>query len=507
MQGYREGRSAADTAREPAQEDFMKSKFAPAGLMLLMAVLVAACGSTPTSPPPTQAPPEPTQVSVTGSADVGGRLYDEWWVEAGVDEPAGDQPLWSTQTTNTRTGTVTWRCKECHGWDYRGADGAYGSGSHATGFPGVLDTAPGMSDSELLAWLDGTATADHDFSPMGEASMGDLVVFLREGLIDVAPHIDADKRAVGGEPSRGQELYGQTCAACHGADGLLINFGSAEEPEFVGTIAADNPWEFIHKVRVGQPGTQMPTATEAGWSLQDIVDVLAFSQGLPTEPQDLASLTRGGRLYDEWWAELGVDEPAGDMPIWSRQTSNTRTGTVTWRCKECHGWDYKGAEGAYGSGSHATGFPGVLAAQERSAEDLLAQLTGAVDAEHDFSVFGDEALADLVDFLRQGLLDVSPWIDSATKAAIGGDTTHGQELFAAACSACHGPDGLLINFGSAEEPEFVGTIAADNPWEFFHKVRVGQPGTQMPAALQAGWSNQDIADVLAFAQSLPTTPP
>ncbi|MGE5123820.1 MAG: hypothetical protein ACM3H7_04830, partial [Acidobacteriaceae bacterium] len=78
---------------------------------------------------------EPTSSS---SASRGGRLYDNWWVEAGVDEPTSDQPLWASQTTNTRSGSDTWRCKECHGWDYKGADGAYGSGSHMTGFPGVF---------------------------------------------------------------------------------------------------------------------------------------------------------------------------------------------------------------------------------------------------------------------------------------------------------------------------------------------------------------------------------
>jgi len=38
-------------------------------------------------------------------------------------------PLWATQSSNTRSGKDTWRCKECHGWDYMGVDGAYGSGS------------------------------------------------------------------------------------------------------------------------------------------------------------------------------------------------------------------------------------------------------------------------------------------------------------------------------------------------------------------------------------------
>ena len=44
-----------------------------------------------------------------------------------------------------------------------------------------------------------------------------------------------------------------------------------------------------------------------------------------------------------------------------------------------------------------------------------------------------------------------------------------------------------------EEPEWVGTIAVDNPWEFMHKVRVGQPGfdrdgTHPVVAIQAGRS-------------------
>src|SRR3989304_10438538 len=73
-----------------------------------------------------------------GNPARGGQLYDEWWAVLGTEAPAADQPLWATQTTNTRSGGDTWRCKECHGWDYKGKDGAYGSGSHLTGFFGVM---------------------------------------------------------------------------------------------------------------------------------------------------------------------------------------------------------------------------------------------------------------------------------------------------------------------------------------------------------------------------------
>ena len=227
----------------------------------------------------------------------------------------------------------------------------------------------------------------------------------------------------------------------------------------------------------------------------------------PTEATLTGSVSRGGRLYDKWWKEAGLDEPSGDNPVWARQDSNTRSDGATWRCKECHGWDYKGADGAYGSGSHFTGFPGVLGAQSKSAEELLAQLTGQVDADHDFSALSEADLTDLVSFLQGGLEDVSPYIDAESKAAVGGDAASGEGLFASTCAACHGADGRTLNFGSEDEPEYVGTVAADNPWEFIHKVRAGQPGTQMPAVVDLGWSLQDLVNLLAYAQTLPTEAP
>ena len=212
----------------------------------------------------------------------------------------------------------------------------------------------------------------------------------------------------------------------------------------------------------------------------------------------------GGLLYDKWWGVLGLDAPTDDNPKWASQTTNERSGADTWRCKECHGWDYKGSEGAYGSGSHMTGFPGVFDAQSKSVEDLVAQLSGQVDPDHDFSVMGEEAMADLAAFIRSGLDDYTPLI-AADKKAVGGDAAAGETLYGSTCAACHGADGTTLNFGGADDPEYVGTIAIDNPWEFFHKVRAGQPGSNpaMPSAIANGWTLQDTLDVLSFAQTLP----
>ncbi len=92
--------------------------------------------------------------------------------------------------------------------------------------------------------------------------------------------------------------------------------------------------------------------------------------------------------------------------------------------------------------------------------------------------------------------------DTETMAAIGGDAASAEELFAV-CSACHGEDGRTINFGDEDKPTYVGTIALDNPWEFIHAVRVGQPVTPISSVMVSGLILQDVVDVLTFAQTLP----
>ncbi len=216
----------------------------------------------------------------------GGVLYDKWWTAAGVTAPSGNQPLWASQTTNTRTGTATWQCKECHGWDYKGIGGAYGSGSHKTGFVGVYRAATTMSTDQLVQVLKGSLNASHNFSPaLNDQSLTDLANFLRAGIINDTLYIDyaTKKPSVAVDATKGKQRYDANCAACHGADGKQLNFGTAEAPEYVGTLASGNPWEFLHKVRAGQPGTTMPSAIVSGWSIQDVLDTLAYSQTLPTK--------------------------------------------------------------------------------------------------------------------------------------------------------------------------------------------------------------------------------
>lgn len=463
-------------------------KIFPLVLVVLgvFAVILAGCASQ--------------QSSLTGNAARGGQLYDKWWSALGVDEPATDHPLWVTQTTNTRTGADTWRCKECHGWDYKGADGAYGSGSHFTGFVGVMKM-DGKDPDDILAILKGSTNPDHDFSSvLDEQALIDLALFLNQGLIDDATIVNADKTPLNGDADAGKTIFA-LCSTCHGIQGTAINFDNDSEPEYLGTVASGNPWEFIHKARFGQPGVViMPAGVSMNRQTQEYIDLLTYVHALPTE----SLVTEGGRLYDNWWKAMGMAEPPpGDQPLWATQTTNTRSGGDTWRCKECHGWDYKGVDGVYGSGSHLTGFPGMMNAKDMSAEELTAWLDGTENPDHDFSPYFEESqFSMLVAFIQRGIVDRSPYIDD--DKSVKGDATHGESLFNSVCARCHGADGKNINFGDAAEPEYVGTVASDNPWEALHKGSFGQPGTHMPAGLNFGWTLQDIADLIAYLQTLPT---
>ena len=217
----------------------------------------------------------------------GGQLYDDWWrTKVDIDKPTRDHPLWKEQSANKRKGYSTYRCKECHGWDYKGKGGAYRHGSHYTGFDGVYAASNNMSVSELEAVLRGSTNKDHDFSEyLNDGDIYDLSLFMKRGVIDLAEYVNSYGSVVGGSERSGGHFFMNNCMIeCHGRTGQMINFGDENDPEFVSTIAKKNPWEFIHKVRSGQPGTRMRSGIILKWSDDDIRNLLAYTRILPETP-------------------------------------------------------------------------------------------------------------------------------------------------------------------------------------------------------------------------------
>ena len=178
-----------------------------------------------------------------------------------------------------KKGATTWRCKECHGWDYKGAAGAYRSGSHFTGIKGVRGVA-GMAPEKIHAII---MDKSHGFTAetMPHSAMEKIALFLSRGQIDVDRFIDRDSKIARGNPRRGARFFQTICAVCHGFDGKDINFKDEKSPEYVGTLASANPWEALHKIRFGQPGVGMVALTVL--DIEDLVDILACTQSLPAK--------------------------------------------------------------------------------------------------------------------------------------------------------------------------------------------------------------------------------
>ena len=221
---------------------------------------------------------------------------------------------------------------------------------------------------------------------------------------------------------------------------------------------------------------------------------------------------KGGRMWDTWWVMLGLDPAAGEHPLYPPE--GRRTGATTFRCKECHGWDYKGAAGAYGEGSsHYTGIAGVFGSTMGREEmfQLLALDQTALPHGHGYAGYGmgDDDIRNVVEFVQTLVIDTDDYIDDA--GVFMGDAARGAYNFTTAgspsCVDCHGPDGTTLNFGDPDDPEWLGTVAVGNPWELLHKARFGQPATDMPSWVESGRPDQGVADIGLFAQeNFPTRP-
>jgi len=225
--------------------------------------------------------------------------------------------------------------------------------------------------------------------------------------------------------------------------------------------------------------------------------VAAQSPQQAVDETETLSIAVGGQIYDDWFVALEADEPKATHP--SYPAAGRQKGAVTWRCKECHGWDYKGAAGAYSKGSHFTGINGI---RNRAGGDLADVVRILRDRTHQYTeqMIPESAARKVALFVTRGQTDTDTYVDSATKKARG-DAARGAPFFQTICAVCHGQDGKELNFGSDKTPEYVGTLARDNPWEGLHKILNGQPGAAM-VSLRA-LNIQDIVDILAYAQTLP----
>jgi thiosulfate dehydrogenase len=228
-----------------------------------------------------------------------------------------------------------------------------------------------------------------------------------------------------------------------------------------------------------------------GVNAQDLTETPAFA------------MARGGQLYDKWWTVLDANAPP--MTHRSYPPEGRERDATTWRCKECHGWDYKGKDGAYGKGPHKTGIIGIRGKAGAKTADIAKILRDRTHA-YPPSWLSDKAVEWLARFVSAGQINMDRYIDRNTGKAKG-DPDRGAKYYQTVCSICHGQDGKMLNLAKvddptlAEGPVYVGTVAQQDPWRTLHKIRNGQPGTPMISLIAL--DVQDQVNILAYLQTLP----
>jgi thiosulfate dehydrogenase len=202
----------------------------------------------------------------------GGRLYDKWFSENKAAKPTADHAAYPHKGGKYGK-DVSWRCKECHGWDYKGKDGAYASGAHATGIKGI-NGAAGKAPAAVVAILKDKNHAYTD-KMLSAGDMNDLALFVSKGQVDMTKHIDYAAKKPKGNAAKGEAYFNTLCAGCHGKDGKKVKDAPA-----LGSVAS-NPQEMLHKVLNGQPGESMPALRAL--NIQISLDLVAHLQTLPKE--------------------------------------------------------------------------------------------------------------------------------------------------------------------------------------------------------------------------------
>lgn len=199
----------------------------------------------------------------------GGRLYDKFWKENKTAAPTEDHQAYPIKGGKYGK-DASWRCKECHGWDYMGKDGSYATGGHATGITGIRGEA-GKDPAKIVAILrDKTHGYTEAQIPAQDAH--DLALFVSKGQVDMTKYI-ADKKPKG-DAGKGEGYFNTVCAGCHGLDGKKITNAPP-----LGSL--QNAAEMIHKVLNGQPAESMPSMRL--FDPQVAVDLVAYMFTLPKE--------------------------------------------------------------------------------------------------------------------------------------------------------------------------------------------------------------------------------
>lgn len=257
-------------------------------------------------------------------------------------------------------------------------------------------------------------------------------------------------------------------------------------------------------------------------------------------PYDTADQANGGIMYDKFWAaESDFDQ------------TNTHLATLSakgdfFRCKQCHGWDGLGREGAYIGRKPSLSRPNIASGnlyemgQTKTAQqlfDALSKTAGRRSISTDLSTYNpttgviaegdkmpnltelltDAQIWDLVKFMKEGMMDVTELYDATytgtyptgsiaiSNVGKNGNATNGKSYYNSNCASCHGADGTTLN-GTPHliEGMTIGQFTRKKGNEVQHKVHYGQLGSPMKGAFSITTAQmKDLYKALANETDFP----